>query len=58
VGAENNRRGCYRPLDGAIACEFYLPHDGENFGILFTGGFHPIWYEYEWVYNATWKSWL
>ena len=40
------------------ACEFVLPHGGKNFGILFKGGFHPIWHEYEWAYNPAWESWF
>ena len=60
TGAEPSlRRGCYDVYDLDVgACEFYLPHAGDNFGILFAGGFHSIWYEYEWVYNPTWNSWF
>ena len=31
------RRGCFeiQGLDDVSACEFYLPHGGSNFGILF-----------------------
>ena len=50
--------GCYETSisEDAIFCEFYLPHGGDNFGILFQGGFHPIWYEFEWVHNPEYKS--
>ena len=59
TGAEPSlRRGCYQTIwfDTAYACEFYLPHSGENFGLLFYGGFHPIWYEFEWEYAPAWES--
>jgi len=64
-GAEvSYRRGCYETymFEDVDACEFYLPHGGENFGILFRGGFHAIWHEFEWVYNpkseyGTWVDW-
>lgn len=42
--------------DGIIACEFELKAGGENFGILFKGGFHPIYYTLKWVNNAS-PSW-
>jgi len=61
TGAEPSwRRGCYETMwfDDVDACEFYLPHGGDNFGILFTGGFHAVWYEYEWEYAPTWDSWF
>lgn len=61
TGAEPSvRRGCYEVLlfDEVGACEFFLPHGGPNFGILFEGGFHPIWHEYEWEYNPGWNSWF
>ena len=62
-GAEKSeRRGCYwtwwQNRVDAMACEFVLPHGGDNFGILFAGGFHGIWHEYEWEYNPGWESWF
>jgi len=59
--APSERRGCYETVwfDDVDACEFYIPHNGENFGVLFQGGFHPVWYEYEWVYNpSSYTSWF
>ena len=60
AGAEPSlRRGCYEGImEGVNACEVYMPHGGSNFGLLFQGGFHAIWYEYEWVYNPAWESWF
>ena len=61
AGAEpSTRRGCYEAVwfEDVDACEFYLPHGGSNFGMLFQGGFHAIWHEYEWVYNPAWESWF
>lgn len=61
TGAEpSTRRGCYETywFEGVYACEFYLPHGGDNFGLLFAGGFHAIWHEYEWEYNSGWESWF
>lgn len=61
TGAEPSlRRGCYDTVwfDDVGACEFYLPHGGDNFAILFGGGFHAIWYEYEWEYAPAWDSWF
>lgn len=61
TGAEPSvRRGCYESewFDEVGACEFYLPHGGDNFGMLFAGGFHAVWYEYEWEYNPEWNSWF
>ena len=61
VGAEPSyRRGCYETywFDDVSACEFHLPHGGDNFGILFGGGFHAIWHEHEWEYNPEWDSWF
>ena len=62
TGAEpSERRGCYQTAwqgyDGG-ACEFFLPHGGDNFGLLFGGGFHPVWHEHEWEYNPQWNSWF
>ena len=60
-GAELSlRRGCYETslVDEVVACEFLLPHGGHNFSVLFQGGFHPIWYEYEWEYNPARNSWF
>ena len=55
TGADlSSRYGCYETtsvelsIEVAYACEFYLPAGGENFAILFHGGW-PIYYEYEWV---------
>ena len=59
TGAEpSDRRECGGVPGGIGACEFYLPHGGDNFGILFTGGFHAIWHEHEWVYNPQWSGWF
>lgn len=61
TGAEPSyRRGCYETywFDEVYACEFYIPHGGDNFSLLFSGGFHAIWYEYEWEYNSSWNSWF
>ena len=60
TGAEpSNRRGCYDTFyEDVGACEFYMPHGGDNFGILLSGGFHPIWHETEWEYNPQWNSWF
>ena len=60
-GAEPSaRRGCYETMwfDDVDACEFYLPHGGPNFGVLFQGGFHALWYEYEWEYAPAYDSWF
>ena len=57
TGAETSlRRGCYDiyQLEKIGACEFYLPHGGDNFAVLFEGGYHSVWYEYEWDYNPEW----
>ena len=53
AGAElSKRRGCYETMQEDVgACEFYMPHGGDNFGVLFSGGFHAIWHEHEWEYN-------
>ena len=60
IGAEpSERRGCYDTWQEDIgACEFYLPHGGNNFGILFGGGFQPVWHEHEWEYSPQWNSWF
>jgi len=61
TGAEPSyRRGCYETVwfDDVDACEFHMPHGGPNFGVLFQGGFHAIWYEYEWEYAPAWDSWF
>jgi hypothetical protein len=61
TGAEpSERRGCYETVwfEDVGACEFYLPHGGDNFGMLFAGGFHAVWHEYEWEYNPGWESWF
>ena len=36
------------------ACEFYLPKDSRDVAVLFKGGYHPIWYEYEWKFASEW----
>ena len=53
AGADlSERRGCYETMQEDVgACEFYMPHGGDNFGVLFSGGFHAIWHEHEWEYN-------
>ena len=58
-GAEpSDRKGCYETswFDDVYACEFYLPHGGDKFGLLFAGGFHAVWHELEWDYNPGWNS--
>ena len=58
-GAElSDRKGCYETaqFEDVFACEFLLPHGGDNFGILFAGGFHAVWHELEWDYNPGWNS--
>lgn len=53
-GAElSDRRGCFEIYNFVFnyACEFYLPHGGDNFGILFATGSLYITHDVEWVYN-------
>ena len=49
----SERRGCYKTkwIVEVDACEFHLTKDSRDLGLLFKGGYHPIWYEYEWKFK-------
>ena len=48
--ALSERRGCYSTMWTVEmdACEFYLSNENRDVGILFRGGYHPIYFEHEW----------
>ena len=51
VGADLSKRRCGRADylgDGMNVCEFEMPAGSDNFGILFSGGFQPIYYVVDW----------
>ena len=56
VGADLSKKGCVDVywFENTIACEFVLNSRGENFGILFEGGFTPVFYTTEWVRASAW----
>ena len=54
----SERRGCYQTtwtieMD---ACEFHLTSDQEDLGVLFKGGYHPIYFEHEWQLRPQWSK--
>ena len=56
IGAEETERGCSRVeyLGPEITqCEFELKARGSKFGMLFSGGFMPIFYEVDWKLAET-----
>jgi len=47
MGAELSAKECMKAdhlAKGVIACQFELKAGGTNFGALFKGGFHPVYY--------------
>jgi len=57
VGAEISDKGCVLADywgEGVFACEYKLPARGEPLGILFQGGFRPIFYTTEWTVASSW----
>ena len=54
VGADLTDKGCVRaPHYGDVqACEFNIKARTRNFGILFAGGFSPVFYVTEWQEDA------
>lgn len=46
VGAKLSKKSCFKTgiFDDVVACEFELVPDGDNLGILFKGGFTPVFY--------------
>ena len=39
---------------GVYACEYDLPANGQPLGILFKGGFRPIYYTTQWTLAQSW----
>ena len=61
LGADISPAGCSYTFfyEDAIACEFELKAGQDDLGILFTGGFNPIFYTQEWVrIGETWANLL
>ena len=55
LGAELSDQGCISVeylAESVITCQYLLKARGNNFGILFQGGFTPIFYTVEWVRSA------
>ena len=55
IGADYSENGCMDTFYFAdtVACEFKLEAYGAGLGILFAGGFNPIFYTEEWVASKT-----
>ena len=59
VGAELSTKGCVLADywgEGVFACEYLLTSQGEPLGILFQGGYKPIFYTSEWIVADNWVS--
>lgn len=58
VGASLSKASCQDVdiFEETIACEFEIPAYNANFGILFKGGFNPVFYYTDWVKNDS--SWI
>lgn len=54
-GAELSNVGCQRTFyfEGSVACEFELLANGNNFALIFTGGFTPVTYLENWEKSET-----
>ena len=57
VGADLSEKGClvadYWGKD-VYACEYVLHARGDPLGILFKGGFRPVFYTHEWTVTEKW----
>ena len=51
---ENNCVNANYWSTGILACEFKLKAGGDNFGMLFSGGFIPVFYTVEWKLAENW----
>lgn len=58
VGARLSEKSCvdFDLFEGTMACEFELPPYNANFGVLFKGGFNPVFFSFEWVVEDSWKN--
>lgn len=58
TGARLSEKSCsdVDMFAGTVACEFELPPFSANLGILFKGGFNPVFYTTEWVGEETWVN--
>lgn len=57
IGADLTEKGCVSAdhfNEGVVACEFDLPARGNKFGMLFSGGFIPVFYTVEWRLAENW----
>jgi len=57
VGADLTAKGCVIAEymgEGIYACEYQLIAGGTPLGILFQGGFQPIYYTTQWTKTANW----
>ena len=58
TGAEPTEKGCYQAIgldDDTTICEYKLISGGSNFGMLFTGGFKPVFYALDWNLTTVWR---
>lgn len=57
-GAELSSKGCSAStaFNGAFTCEFELDIARQGFGLLFMGGFTPVFHLTEWQQETDWED--